>query len=72
MAAPGHVLVGADYSQIELRVMAHLSCDPALLEAFGSGEDIHASTARRVFKLEGDVPPAAGGAKLDPKKDPAS
>jgi len=57
VAAPGHVLVGADYSQIELRVMAHLSCDPALLEAFAAGEDIHASTARRVFKLAGEVPP---------------
>jgi DNA polymerase-1 len=57
VAAPGMVLVGADYSQIELRVMAHLSGDPALREAFLSGEDIHASTARRVFKLEGEVPP---------------
>jgi DNA polymerase-1 len=57
VAAPGNVLVGADYSQIELRVMAHLSGDPALREAFASGEDIHASTARRVFKLTGDVPP---------------
>ena len=57
VAAPGYVLVGADYSQIELRVMAHLSGDPALVEAFASGEDIHASTARRIFKLTGDVPP---------------
>jgi DNA polymerase-1 len=56
VAAPGHVLIGADYSQIELRVMAHLSCDPALLEAFAAGEDIHASTARRVFRLTGEVP----------------
>jgi DNA polymerase-1 len=56
VAAPGHVLIGADYSQIELRVMAHLSCDPALTEAFAAGEDIHASTARRVFKLTGEVP----------------
>ncbi len=57
VAAPGHVLIGADYSQIELRVMAHLSQDPGLMEAFASGEDVHASTARRVFKLDGDVPP---------------
>lgn len=57
VAAPGHVLVGADYSQIELRVMAHLSGDAALREAFLAGEDVHASTARRVFKLAGDVPP---------------
>lgn len=56
VAAPGCTLVGADYSQIELRVMAHLSEDPQLIEAFASGEDIHASTARRIFKVEGDVP----------------
>jgi DNA polymerase-1 len=58
VAAPGCVLVGADYSQIELRVMAHLSKDPGLVEAFASGEDVHASTARRVFKVSGDVDPA--------------
>jgi len=57
VAAPGHVLIGADYSQIELRVLAHLSQDPALIEAFRAGEDIHASTARRVFKLAGEAPP---------------
>ncbi|MEQ1834794.1 MAG: DNA polymerase I [Candidatus Eisenbacteria bacterium] len=56
-AAPGCVLVGADYSQIELRVMAHLSGDTNLVEAFAAGEDIHAATARRIFKVEGDVPP---------------
>jgi DNA polymerase-1 len=57
VAAPGCVLVGADYSQIELRVMAHLSGDPNLVEAFAAGEDIHAATARRIFKVAGDVPP---------------
>ena len=57
VAAPGCVLVGADYSQIELRVMAHLSGDPSLVEAFAAGEDIHAATARRIFKVEGEVPP---------------
>ncbi len=57
IAAPGCVLVGADYSQIELRVMAHLSGDENLVEAFTAGEDIHAATARRIFKVEGDVPP---------------
>jgi DNA polymerase-1 len=57
VAAPGCVLVGADYSQIELRVMAHLSGDPNLVEAFAAGEDIHAATARRIFKVTGDVPP---------------
>ena len=57
VAAPNCVLVGADYSQIELRVMAHLSSDPNLVEAFRAGEDVHAATARRIFKVEGDVPP---------------
>jgi DNA polymerase I len=45
------VLVVADYSQIELRVMAHLSGDPGLIEAFRSGEDIHATTAAMVWDL---------------------
>ncbi len=49
---PGHVFVSADYSQIELRLLAHLSQDEGLIEAFTSGEDFHASTAARVF----DVP----------------
>jgi DNA polymerase-1 len=56
VAAPNCVLVGADYSQIELRVMAHLSGDPGLVEAFRGGEDIHAATARRIFKVTGEVP----------------
>jgi DNA polymerase-1 len=51
VAPEGRVLVSADYSQIELRVMAHLSGDPQLIEAFRSGEDIHESTARRIFGL---------------------
>jgi DNA polymerase-1 len=55
VAAPGCILVGADYSQIELRVMAHLSGDPNLIEAFERGEDVHASTARRMFGVESDV-----------------
>ena len=45
------MLIGADYSQIELRVLAHLSDDPGLREAFASGEDIHASTASRVLGI---------------------
>ncbi|HTY98540.1 MAG TPA: DNA polymerase I, partial [Rhodocyclaceae bacterium] len=49
VAPPGHVLVSADYSQIELRIMAHLSDDPRLLEAFGRGEDVHRATAAEVF-----------------------
>jgi len=58
VAPEGGVLVGADYSQIELRVMAHLSGDAALIEAFAAGEDVHASTARRVFGVTGALDPA--------------
>ncbi len=59
VAPAGALLVGADYSQIELRVMAHLSEDPALIEAFQSGADVHASTARRIFGVpEGELDPA--------------
>jgi len=49
IADKGHVLISADYSQIELRVLAHLSGDEALLEAFQRGEDIHDRTALKVF-----------------------
>jgi DNA polymerase-1 len=49
VAKPGHLLVSADYSQIELRILAHFSEDPAFLEAFRSGEDIHLRTAAEVF-----------------------
>jgi DNA polymerase-1 len=49
VAEKGKVLVGADYSQIELRVMAHFSNDAVLLEAFRNNEDIHARTAQEVF-----------------------
>jgi len=49
VAPPGRKLLSADYSQIELRVLAHLSGDPALIEAFRAGEDIHDRTARQVF-----------------------
>ncbi len=49
VAREGACLIGADYSQIELRVMAHLSGDPRLIEAFQSGQDVHESTARQVF-----------------------
>jgi DNA polymerase I len=48
---PGHQLFSADYSQIELRIAAHLSEDPNLLSAFEAGQDIHAATAARVFKV---------------------
>jgi DNA polymerase-1 len=54
--APGCELLVADYNQIELRCIAHLSGDPGLVEAFTAGEDIHSSTASRVFGVEpGDV-----------------
>jgi DNA polymerase-1 len=46
---PGWKMVAADYSQIELRIMAHLSADPGLLAAFAAGEDIHRATAAEVF-----------------------
>ena len=49
IAEPGHVLISADYSQIELRVLAHLSGDTALVEAFKQDIDIHDRTAERVF-----------------------
>jgi DNA polymerase-1 len=46
---PGHLLLSADYSQIELRVMAHLSADPRLVAVFREGGDVHAATAAQVF-----------------------
>jgi DNA polymerase-1 len=58
VAPPGHVLMSADYSQIELRIMAHLSEDPALLRAFREGADIHRATAAEVFGIApADVTP---------------
>jgi DNA polymerase-1 len=49
IAAPGHSLIAADYSQIELRIMAHLSRDPSLLRAFADDLDVHQATAADVF-----------------------
>jgi DNA polymerase I len=54
VAEPGGLLIAADYSQIELRILAHLSGDSLLIEAFTRGEDIHARTAQEIF----GVPPA--------------
>jgi DNA polymerase-1 len=51
VAGPNRRIVSADYSQIELRIMAHLSDDPRLLEAFSQGEDVHRATAGEVFGL---------------------
>ena len=48
---PDHVMVSADYAQIELRIAAHLSGDPMLLDAFKAGQDIHTATAAAVFKV---------------------
>ncbi|MBR0081640.1 MAG: DNA polymerase I [Clostridia bacterium] len=61
----GNVLVGADYSQIELRLLAHISGDPSFIEAFHSGEDIHARTAAEVFHtpLEQVTPEQRSAAK---------
>ncbi len=55
-AEAGGLLVVADYSQIELRIMAHISREPALLEPFRRGEDIHARTAAEVFGADTQVP----------------
>lgn len=55
-AREGYVLIDADYSQIELRVLASLSGDEAMIKAFGSGEDIHSATARNVFGAEEVTP----------------
>jgi DNA polymerase I len=52
VAPPGHVIASADYSQIELRIMAHISGDEALLRAFMAGEDVHRATAAEVFGIE--------------------
>jgi DNA polymerase-1 len=52
IAEPSHTLLSADYSQVELRIMAHLSEDPALLRAFHDGDDIHRVTAAEIFGVE--------------------
>jgi DNA polymerase-1 len=49
IAPPGHVIVSADYSQIELRIMAHISQDENLLKAFADGVDVHRATASEIF-----------------------
>ena len=49
---PDGVIVSADYSQIELRIMAHLSCDQHLIAAFRAGEDVHAMTAAKIFGID--------------------
>ena len=54
VAPPGCVLLSADYSQIELRLLAHVAADSILLEAFRQDQDIHARTAREVFQVPDD------------------
>jgi DNA polymerase-1 len=51
IAPPGHRIVSADYSQIELRIMAHISGDESLLRAFKDGEDVHRATAAEIFSV---------------------
>jgi DNA polymerase-1 len=51
IAPPGHQLLCADYSQVEPRILAHLSQDPRLLQVFERGEDIHMATAMEIFNL---------------------
>jgi DNA polymerase-1 len=53
-AAPGNLLISADYSQIELRVLAHVAAEPALMEIFAEGQDVHTATASRVFSVTPD------------------
>jgi DNA polymerase I len=66
VAPPGRVLITADYSQIELRILAHLSRDPALIEAFRAGEDIHKAVAAQVhgIPLEEVTKEQRSGAKM--------
>ncbi len=52
IAPPGRVIVSADYSQIELRIMAHISADEALMRAFAQGQDVHRATASEIFGVE--------------------
>lgn len=51
VASPGHVLVGADYSQVELRLLAHFSGDPTMVQAFREDQDIHAQTASEILGI---------------------
>lgn len=55
VAPPGHQLVVADYSQIELRILAHIAEDPTLVAAFEAGEDIHRATAATVLSIDPDL-----------------
>lgn len=54
IASPGNKLISADYSQIELRILAHMSGDPSLSESFLKDEDVHARTAAKIFQVDAD------------------
>jgi DNA polymerase-1 len=58
VAEPAHLLLSADYSQIELRVLAHLSKDPTLVDTFRRGEDVHDRTSQEIFGPLSPIPPA--------------
>jgi len=64
VAKPGFLIVSADYSQIDLRMLAHLSEDPELIRAFKAGEDIHEYTAKRIFGVENVSTRDRRGAKI--------
>jgi DNA polymerase I len=55
IAPPGCVILSADYSQIELRIMAHLSSDPGLVKAFAEGMDVHRATASEIFSVDAEA-----------------
>jgi len=67
IAPEGKTLLSADYSQIELRVLAHLSGDSSLLEAFQQGEDIHDRTARQVFSTRAESAGTEGAEPVEPE-----
>jgi DNA polymerase-1 len=56
VAAPGKVLISCDYSQVQLRMMAHVADVAALKESFARGDDVHETTARKIFNLDADAP----------------
>ncbi len=62
-SSPDKLLVSADYSQIELRVMAHLSCDLGMIEAFRNNEDIHSATASKIYNTQEVTPEMRSKAK---------
>src|SRR3546814_15548122 len=64
IAAPGHVLMAADYSQIELRLAAHMADVPELKEAFAQGQDIHAATAIELFGEVNQIGRASCGERV--------